>query len=143
MAIYHHDKVEMARIAVGTCDVCGRRVWDVRFIGGPCNAELPGYSYDRDMGHCSGTYRGINVGVLIEMNPRSTTVLFLVHIMLLQHRGSTPELRARAEATVREFSLADAVQLLTHIYMEVIPVNAQEMDAARGLLRQSGYTIVE
>lgn len=143
MAIFEHDKDEMARTAVGACDVCGRRVWDVRFIGGPCVSELAGYSYDREKGSCSGRHRGINAGVLIEMNPGSTTIMYLVHIMLLQHQGSTAELRERAAATIRDYSLADAVQLLTHIYQEVIPANAKEMDAARGLLRQAGYSIVE
>jgi hypothetical protein len=136
-------KEMMSLTAVGQCDTCGRKVWHVGFIGGPCMTDLVGYSYDDNERQCTGRYRGINAGVLIELHPNEPTIQFLVHILMLQHRGSTDVVRQHAQTTLRDFSTADAVQLLTHIYQEIIPANAQEMDAARGLLRQAGYAITE
>jgi hypothetical protein len=136
-------KEMMSLSAVGQCDTCGRKVWDVRFIGGPCMADLVGYSYDDNEKYCRGRHRGINAGVLIELSPKEPAVTFFVHIAMLQYRGSTDEVRQHAQAVLRDFSTADFVQLLTHIYQEIIPANAQEMDAARGLLRQAGYSITE
>src|SRR6266496_1754876 len=120
------DAKEMMRLtAVGQCDTCGRKAWNVRFVGGPCVSDLVGYSYDRPEKECPGTYRGINVGILAELHPKEPTIQLLVHVVLLQHRGSTDVVRQRAQIVLRDFSTADAVQLLTHIYQEIIPANAQ------------------
>ena len=138
------DQQDMMRhTAVGQCDICGRKVWDVRFIGGPCGADLVGYSYDYEERHCTGRYHGINAGTLVELDPQESAVLFFVHVAMLQHRGSTDQVRQQARAVLRDFSTADVVQFLIHIYQKIIPANAKEMDAARGLLREAGYTITD